>query len=325
MNRRRRITLLVLLGILAACILFWRLKPLRPVTITGVVITQDIDPSKQSPIADVDVTASDGIGFESTKSDSSGLFRLTLHPRIGPSQLVTVQFEHPGYERVLLTEAAGERLWVVRMLPLPEAVRPAIGVPLVRITNVTVRYTLRTVNTASIGSAVKTFEVINTKDVPCGAKAPCSPDGKWKATVASVSLDAGEGNEFRRPRVSCIAGPCPFTKVDSDKSSDDGRTLTASVRDWSAPATFLMQAEVVRKMSENMVLSLYPVIFGRELNFILPAEAEGPSIEADVNGAAIVFPLGPDLCLTWADCHLRSEKDQTKVYRCELKPGYQFR
>lgn len=324
MNRRRRITLFVLLGILSACGLLWRIRHLRPVTITGAVITQDIDPSKQSPIADVDVAASEDVAVKSVRSDSSGLFRLTLRPRVRPGEPVTLQFEHPGYQRVLLTEPAGNKLWIVRMLPLPETVRPVAGVPLVNIANVTVRYTLRTVNTVSIGGAVKTFEVFNTRNVPCGAKAPCSPDGKWKATVTSVSLDAGEGNEFRRTRVSCIAGPCPFTKVDSNKSSDDGRTVTVSVRDWSATATFLMQAEVVRKMSENMVLNLYPVIFGRELDFILPAEAEGPSIGAEVNGTAIVFPLGADLCLSWATCLQRAEQDQAKVYRCELKPGYKF-
>jgi hypothetical protein len=187
-----------------------------------------------------------------------------------------------------------------------------------------VRYTLRTTTALSIGSAVKTFEVINTANIPCRDQSPCSPDGRWKAAIVSVSLDAGEGNEFRRPRVSCISGPCPFTRIDSNQLSDDGRKITVSVRNWSAPATFLLQAEVARKMSENLVRQLYPVIFGKDLNFTLPADAEGPSIEAELGGAAVVFPLGPDLCLTWADCNLRTNQDQTRVYRCELKPGYQF-
>jgi hypothetical protein len=44
-----------------------------------------------------------------------------------------------------------------------------------------------------------------------------------------------------------------------------------------------------------------------------------------LNGTAIVFPLGPNLFLSWADCNARVNADQTKVYRCELKPGYRFR
>jgi hypothetical protein len=68
----------------------------------------------------------------------------------------------------------------------------------------------------------------------------------------------------------------------------------------------------------------YPVIFGPALNFTLPADAEGVSLEADVVGETIIFPLGPDLFLSWASCNARVNRDQTKVYRCELKPGYRF-
>ncbi len=94
---------------------------------------------------------------------------------------------------------------------------------------------------------------------------------------------------------------------------------------WWDTATFLLEAEVVRRMASNMVRETYPVIFGRALNFSLPATAEGPSIEAEINGEAIVFPLGPDLFLRWADCKVGIDKDQSKTYRCELKPGYEFR
>jgi hypothetical protein len=48
------------------------------------------------------------------------------------------------------------------------------------------------------------------------------------------------------------------------------------------------------------------------------------SIQADVNGETIVFPLGPALILSWADCNVRINKDQTRVFRCELKPGYRW-
>jgi len=77
-------------------------------------------------------------------------------------------------------------------------------------------------------------------------------------------------------------------------------------------------------MVSDVVRQSYPVIFGRALNFSLPPAAEGPSIEAEIGGQVIVFPLGPDLFLRWADCHIGVEKDQSRTYRCELKPGYQF-
>jgi hypothetical protein len=60
------------------------------------------------------------------------------------------------------------------------------------------------------------------------------------------------------------------------------------------------------------------------MNFILPAGAEGPSIEATLNGNEIVFPLGPALILSWATCTEEISPDQTQIYRCELKPGYTF-
>jgi hypothetical protein len=57
----------------------------------------------------------------------------------------------------------------------------------------------------------------------------------------------------------------------------------------------------------------------------LPATAQGPSIEAELNGNRIVFPLGPSPVLSWAICNVRVERNQAKDYRCELKAGYQFK
>jgi len=97
------------------------------------------------------------------------------------------------------------------------------------------------------------------------------------------------------------------------------------VLDWSDTTSFLLQAEVFRSGIDDSVRESYPVIFGESLNFTLPAAAEGPSLEAEINGTNIVFPLGPEAILSWADCNVRVEKDQSKIYRCELKPGYSFK
>jgi hypothetical protein len=60
------------------------------------------------------------------------------------------------------------------------------------------------------------------------------------------------------------------------------------------------------------------------MNFTLPALAKGLSIEAEVDGSEIVFPLGPELQLSWATCRFDSGPEGTKQYRCELKAGYRF-
>jgi len=77
-------------------------------------------------------------------------------------------------------------------------------------------------------------------------------------------------------------------------------------------------------MSSDEILQSYPLIFNQSASFSLPAKAQGPSIEATVDHQEIVYPLGPTLKLSWADCELEIGKDLTKLYRCVLKPGYQF-
>ena len=94
--------------------------------------------------------------------------------------------------------------------------------------------------------------------------------------------------------------------------------------DWSDTATFLLEAEVYRRIASNVLRKSYPIIFDRALTFTLPAGAEELSIQADINGTPIVFPLGPLLHLSWANCRLLVNEDQTKVCRCELRPGFYF-
>jgi hypothetical protein len=87
-----------------------------------------------------------------------------------------------------------------------------------------------------------------------------------------------------------------------------------------------MEAEVYHAAISSNVRELYPVIFGRTLNFTLPPTQEGVSLEAEIDGSPMVFPLGPDLNLSWATCTVRTgtDKEKTTVYRCELKPDYRF-
>jgi hypothetical protein len=191
--------------------------------------------------------------------------------------------------------------------------------------SVSIRYTMQTTTAVNIGALAKTFEANNVGNVPCASNRDCSPDGNWKATVTSVTFEAGTGNHFLDARISCIAGPCPFTRVEADNLSDPGSTIRVSVRNWSDTATFLVEAEASRIVNGSTVRQSIPAIFGPALSFTLPHGAEGPSIEAEINGTRVIFPFGPEHKLSWATCNVETERNGPQVFRCELKPGYQFR
>ncbi len=328
MNRKRKLVLWVGLSVVGAAlvIVLTLSRRFRPVILTGVVIRQDGDPRKQVPISNVEITAANGLALQGSKSDASGLFHLSLRPRLRRDQPVVLMFRHPDYRPLDLSQSVGSKmLYVVRMVPIPHPARVVHVGPTTFVAQVSIRYSVKSSTAEDIGSTIKTFEVANTGNVDCIAQEPCSPDGRWKAAIGAMSLDAGEGNEFRNPRVSCIAGPCPFTKIDSDGLTQGNRVFNVSVRDWSDPATFLVEAEVVHPMIGDIIRQSFPAILGRNLNFSVPADAEGVSLDAEVNGSRVIFPLGPDPCLSWAECTVKVEKDHTTTYHCELKPGFEFR
>ena len=309
---------LVLVGIL------FRRQHVKPVTISGAITVKDSDPRKQLPIAGVEVTVADNSGADPVKSDSSGFFSLKLRNGLRRGQALTLKFRHPDYHPLDLAEFAGDKLYVIQLSSLSSNPETPNHPPVV-VANVRVRYSIKALRTVNVGSAAKTFQVENVGNIPCKGRSPCSPDGKWKATTAFVSLDAGPGNEFQNARVSCIAGPCPFSRTESDRFPPSSQTITASALGWSDPVTFLVEAEVVHTMQTPIEHESYPVIFGSALSFTLPTDAEGVSLEADMAGDTTIYPLGPALFLTWANCNARVNPDHTSVYRCELKPGYRFR
>jgi hypothetical protein len=291
-------------------------------SIRGAIVQQEADPTKQLPISDVEVTADDNVALSGVTSDSSGFFSLSLHPEIKPGTPIVLKFRNADYKPLDLKVAAGDEIYVAHMAPIRREAQNR-G-PEVTVTGVSVRYSMETATAVNVGSAVKTFEVVNTGDVPCEGKSPCSPGMKWKAAIASATLDAGEGKEFRNARLSCIAGPCPFTVVEADGFSKGGRTISASVRDWSDTTTFLLEADVFRRQVADTIRQAYPVIIDQAMNFTLPASAEGASIQAKIDGSAIVFPLGPTAIFSWANCSVRTGPDQARLFWCALKPGYRF-
>jgi len=325
MSPGKKFLLGILIAAVAASLLYVRHLRRATIQVVGAVITQNEDPRKELPIAGVEVTASDGVAVTRVRSDASGSFAFTFRKRLLRGRpTVKLTFRHPDYEPKEMTARVAGDITVAKLVPVALPKRVDTGGPKQTIGNVVVRYSIKAANVLNVGSAVRSFEIENTGNVPCNGKPPCSPDGKWKGATGSVSLDAGVGNEFRNARASCIAGPCPFTKIDTEDLTHPGRTISVSALAWSDTATFLVEAEVIRRMVSDVVRNSYPVIFGDALNFTLPPAAEGVSLLADVNGQSIVFPLGPALLLSWADCNTRSNPDETRVYRCELKPGYRW-
>jgi hypothetical protein len=292
----------------------------HPTAIRGAVMAANADPMKELPIAGAEVEVRGVPASAPVRSDASGLFTIPLTWRIRVGQRIEVHVSHAGYQPLDLRYTGVNQLYVARLTPV--TVPHALETP---IANVVANYSVRTTTVVNIGSALKTFEVVNTGNQPCKGRKPCSPDGKWKAAIGSAAIDAGPGNEFHNARVSCIAGPCPFARIEDDVShAPPSRIVRASALDWSDTVTFLLEAEVYRHIANDVLRNSYPIIFDRALTFTLPPGAEQLSIQAEIDGTPIVFPLGPLLHLSWADCQLLVNKDQTKVCRCELKPGFYF-
>ena len=214
----------------------------------------DADPRKQLPIAGAEVTVLGVPANLPVRSDASGFFSIPLTWRIRVGQRVMVHFSHPDYQPLELSYTGANHLYLARLTPVPAPHGPETA-----ISNVVANYSVSTTTTVNVGSAVKTFDVVNGGNRPCKGQAPCSPDGKWKAATGTASIDAGPGNEFHNARVSCIAGPCPFTRIeDNVNRSPASRTLRVSALDWSDTATFLLEAEVYRRTTNHVLRRSYP-------------------------------------------------------------------
>lgn len=323
------ILIVAAVGVAAAAIAvrLYTWKP-RLTTLEGGVIRNAADTFKQEPVSGAVVTASRGPISVTTRSDASGYFHLTFPQVIWPGEILTIHVTHPNYHPLSFEwhfefHHTWRRLIIARLEPIATPPPPASGKPLTVISDIRIRYTVNAPTEMSIGSAVRTFQVVNQGNVPCNQQGPCSPNGDWKAATKSITLDAGLGNEYRDVRASCIAGPCPFTRI---QIQAQGRTIVATAEDWSDTATFLLEAEVFHTSIDSSVRESYPVLFDHSLSFTLPPTEEGVTIEAEVNGTAIVFPAGPEVYLNWATCTVRTNPGDQKsiVYQCALRPGYKF-
>jgi hypothetical protein len=322
-TRRTLWTGVALLAVVASTTVLVRRHLLKPWTIMGAVTVQDADTRKQLPVADVEITPANSAEISSGKSDASGFFKIKLSKNVKRGTKIKLHFRHPDYRPLDMDEVAGDKILIAHLTPLNKNTSDNSGRPAVGVANIRLRYSMKAMRTVNVGSAVRTFEVENKGNVPCQQQ-PCSPDGKWKAAVGAANLDAGLSNAFQNVRVTCIAGPCPFTRIEYEDPPTPSQKITVSARNWSDPATFLVEAEVIHTMQSPIDHQSYPVIYGSALNFTLPTDAEGVSLEADLGGRTIIFPLGPDLLLSWASCSAVVNPNETSRYRCVLKPGFKF-
>jgi hypothetical protein len=333
-RRRWRVVAITGIVVLASVLLMFiqRDSGLGPWIVQGVLLRQDNDVRRQQPVSHAQLTLQSGRTTVTVETDSQGYFRIPLHKVILPGAKLNFHFSHADYETLTEQVSVGFRgvrnpLYVFHMRELTTP--PSNGNPaehIIKITNIRIRYVENATSESNIGSVARIFEAINQRNLRCNGQQPCSPDGQWKASVGKATLDAGVGNTFRHVRVSCIAGPCPFTRIDDSGYKNGGRIISASALDWSDTATFLVEAEVYHTSLNSSVHHLFPVFFGRTLNFTLPANEEGVSIEAELDGTMMVFPLGPDTDTSWTSCTVRQSKtaDRTRVYHCELKSGFEF-
>src|SRR5207245_2951633 len=155
--------LVLMLGTGALLLVQWEMR--KAVSLQGAVVAQDTDPRKQLPIADVEVLAEDGLAMGTAKSDASGFFRLTLPKGGRRGQPITLHFRHPGYKSLDLKDFVGDKLYIAPMVPFASKPISAANQPQVKVGNLRVRYSIKTMTEVNIGSAVKTFEVENVGNV----------------------------------------------------------------------------------------------------------------------------------------------------------------
>src|SRR5258708_30614549 len=79
----------------------------QSIPIEGAVIQRDADTKKEVPIADVVITATDGVTTATTRSAASGYFKLVLEKGVLSGTPVTLSFRHPSYEPLDLNVQTG--------------------------------------------------------------------------------------------------------------------------------------------------------------------------------------------------------------------------
>ena len=144
MSVAKKSFLIILISIAIASFFWVRHLRRRLTAIQGAVITRNSDPRKQLPIADVEITASDGVSVVKSKSDASGLFTIKLRKPLLRGQIIALQFRHPNYDPLELSANTPGQIAVASLAPLFKAKPIADNLPKQTIGNVRVRYSIKT-------------------------------------------------------------------------------------------------------------------------------------------------------------------------------------
>lgn len=209
------------------------------IVMRGVVMRDEANPEKRYAIPGVRVMATNGVAPAPVLTGTNGMFELALNPAARNGQVIDLNFSHGEYQEKDETQVIAEDVpYVFYLWPKTYAGLRLKALPMPS-------WNLFPAAYAAPETLVTTFQVINRGSVRCNGRQPCSPDGKWKAQIKTASLAAGRGKRFLRGHADCIAGPCPWTKIEMDGFSKGGPAISVAVRNWSDTVTYKLWGEVV--------------------------------------------------------------------------------
>ena len=201
------------------------------IVLEGMVMRDEANPEKRFPLSSVLVSATDGLAPGQASTTNDGMFRLELKPEARAAGQISLNFKHPDYQEKDVIQVIGKNVQYVFYMWPSQYARTAPGAGVVPVFYAPV--------------VAKTFQVPNRGNVRCGGGGTCSPDGVWKAGMASATIDAGPGKVFATGRADCIAGPCPWSRAETAGFPQIGqRTLTVSIRNWSDTVTYRVWGEI---------------------------------------------------------------------------------
>ena len=298
------------------------------ISIEGTVILQDDDPTKESPIAGVSVAVEpdDGVSLVDTAtSDFSGYFKLRLPPTIVYGDSVTLRLRHPDHQPIDLVVPVAEHLYVMRMSSAHPEVQPRPARPDIVLSEIIVRYTIESRTALNIGSGARpsTCPIVAMSRAIGSRRVHLMASGRRRTAVCRSTPERATSFAMRA---------CPASLVHARlriSSRMDFRAAARSSRPRSATGRTRPRSRLKPKCSglRTPIRLSVPTQSSSDTGSTLhwPPPPRGVSIEAEVDGEPIIFPLAPNGILSWATCNVRIQKEQARLYRCELKPGYIFK
>src|SRR5437879_4984900 len=125
MNIRRRPLIAILITLVGlslaatlAVVLVKRSRARQPLHLSGVVLRDDPDPGKRTPIPGATILAVSRDSSVVAKSDTAGFFKIDLEPSGERDRKVALTFRHDGYQSFETGDWTNGQICIARMLPL---------------------------------------------------------------------------------------------------------------------------------------------------------------------------------------------------------------